>query len=199
MSTPTSFRLLGLSVLSAGYLLSNSLAQQGQPPGDPGKPEGKEPPAVNIDQLDAVKGFGGLQFNSDFSAAKDLQLEKDYGPLKIYRKMDTKLNFGPAILETILYYYYDGKLYGVAFHTNDGQDTLNLLGVFKYAFGPGQGSDDSGPSTIWLGKKNGALFDINTSSGDGSGFIFDQKLHDAYLKYESESAQKAAQQLIKGE
>jgi len=106
---------------------------------------------------------------------------------------------GSALLETILYYYYEGKLYGVAFHTNDGQDTLNLKSIFAFAFGDGQDSDDSGPSTIWIGKKNGALFDVNTSTGDGSGFIFDHKLHDAYLKYETEAAQKAAGQLIKGE
>lgn len=202
MSFPSRFRLLGLSVLTAGFCLSNSLAQPAPPKGQGDSsqpPQQQEEPPVNFEALDGMKGYGGLEFNSDFSAAKDLVLEKDYGPLKIYYKKDSKLALGPALLETILYYYYEGKLYGIAFHTNDGQDTLNLLSVFHFAFGPGNASDDDGPSTIWLGKKNGALFDINTSSGDGSAFIFDHKLHDAYLKYESESAQKAAQQLIKGE
>lgn len=200
MSTPSRFRLLGLSVLTAGACLSTSLGQTTPPKGqgDPSQPPQQEP-QVKVEALDAVKGYGGLQFGSDFSATKDLVEERGNGKLKIYYKKDTKLSLGPAHLETVLYYYFEDKLYGVAFHTNDGQDTLNLLSIFKYAFGPGNDSDDSGPATIWLGKKNGALFEINTSNGDGSAFIFDQKLHDAYLKYESEAAQAAAQQLIKGE
>lgn len=197
MITPRSVRLLSLSVLATGYLASLTYAQDKKV--DPTQPPSKEDSPTNIVQLDAVKGYGGLAFGSDFSSAKDLEVEQDRGPLKIYKKKGEKLMIGPALLETILYYYYEGKLYGVAFHTNDGQDTLNLKGIFAFAFGDGQDSDDSGPSTIWIGKKNGALFDVNTSTGDGSAFLFDIKLHDAYLKYETEAAQKAASQLIKGE
>jgi len=197
MITLKSARLLSLSILATGCFASVAFAQDAKK--DPAQPPSKEDSPTNFAQLDAVKGYGGLAFNSDFSAAKDLVVEQDRGPLKIYKKKGEKLIIGSALLETILYYYYEGKLYGVAFHTNDGQDTLNLKSIFAFAFGDGQDSDDSGPSTIWIGKKNGALFDVNTSTGDGSGFIFDHKLHDAYLKYETEAAQKAAGQLIKGE
>lgn len=197
MITPQSVRSLSLSVLLTGCLASAAFAQDA--PKDPNQPPSKEDSPTNFARLDAVKGYGGLAFGSDFSTAKNLVLEQDRGPLKIYKKQDEKLIIGPALLETVLYYYYEGKLYGVAFHTNDGQDTLNLKGIFAFAFGDGQDSDDSGPSTIWIGKKNGALFDVNTSTGDGSAFLFDHKLHDAYLKYETEAARKAADQLIQGE
>ena len=197
MIASQSVRLLILSVLMTGCIASAAFAQDA--PKDPTQPPSKEDSPTNIAQLDAVKGYGGLAFGSDFSSAKNLVLEQDRGPLKLYKKKDEKLVIGPVLLETILYYYFEGKLYGVAFHTNDGQDTLNLKGIFAFAFGEGQDSDDSGPSTIWIGKKNGALFDVNTSTGDGSAFLFDHKLNDACLKYETEASQKAAEQLIKGE
>ncbi|MFZ4682820.1 MAG: hypothetical protein ACOYMS_09975 [Terrimicrobiaceae bacterium] len=202
MITFKSVRLLSLSLAVAGFFPSLSSAQDSKV--DPTQPPSKEDSPTNIAQLDAVKGFGGLAFGSDFSAAKGLEIEQDRGSLKIYKKFDggeakVPLALGPVLLETILYYYFEGKLYGIAFHTNDGQDTLNLKRVFATSFGAGQDSDDSGPSTIWIGKKNGALFELNTSTGDGSAFLFDIKLHDAFLKYESEAVQKAAAQLIKGE
>ncbi len=197
MITSRSVRLLSLSVLATGFFTSLTFAQDAK--SDPNQPPGKEDSPVNIAQLDAVKGYGGLAFGSDFSAAKGLEIEQDRGPLKIYKKKDPQLTLGPVLLETVLYYYFNGKLYGVALHTDDGQDSLNLKTVLGFAFGAGQDSDDNGPSTIWLGKKNGALFEVNTSTGDASAFLFDVKLHDEYLTYESEAAQKAAKQLVTGE
>ena len=188
-----SVRLLSLSLAAAGCVTSIALAQD-----DPSKPT-KDNPPTNFAAVDGLKGFGGLAFGSDFSAAKDLEIEQDRGALKIYKKKGEKLLFGPALLETVLYYYYEGKLYGVALHTEDGQDSIALKTILHYAFGQGQESADEGPSTIWIAKKNGVLFDLNTSSGEASAFLFDIKAHDAYLKYESEAAEKAASQLVKGE
>jgi len=196
MITSKSVRLLSLALLSAGFFPLVSFAQNATGPSS--KPT-KENPPTNVEQLDATKGYGGLAFGSDFSAAKDLEIEQDRGSLKIYKQKDAKLALGPVLLETVLYYYYDGKLYGVALHTNDGQDSLNLQSVLTSAFGDGQPSTEGGPSVVWMGKKNGALFELNTSTGDASAFIFDIKLHDAFLKYESEAVQKAASQLVKGE
>jgi hypothetical protein len=188
-----SVRLLSLSLIAAGYVTSISFAQD-----DPSKPT-KDNPPTNVAALDGLKGYGGLTFGSDASASKDLEIEQDRGPLKIYKKKGEKLQLGPVLLDTVLYYFYDGKLYGVALHTDDGQDSLNLKNVLTFAFGAGQDSADGGPSTVWMGKTNGALFELNTSSGEASAFLFDIKAHDAFLKYESEAAQKAASQLVKGE
>lgn len=188
-----SVRLLSLSLIATGCVTSFSFAQD-----DPSKPT-KDNPPTNVAALDGLKGYGGLTFGSDFGSAKDLEIEQDRGALKIYKKKGEKLLLGPVLLDTVLYYFYDGKLYGVALHTDDGQDSLNLKSVLTFAFGVGQESADGGPSTIWMGKTNGALFELNTSSGEASAFLFDIKAHDAFLKYESEAAQKAASQLVKGE
>ena len=149
--------------------------------------------------MDAIPGYGGITFGTELAKVKDsLVLEQDRGALKIYKQKTPTLTLGPVILETVLFYFYEGKLYGVALHTNDGQDSLNLESIFHFAFGSGQSSADEGPSTVWIGKTNGALFEINTSTGDGSAFIFNAAAHDAFLKYESEANQKAADQLLKG-
>jgi len=197
MITLKSVRLLSLSLVAAGFLPGNSFAQDSKI--DPTQPPPKEESPTNIAQLDAVKGYGGLAFNSDFSAAKDLEIEEDRGPLKTYKKKGEKLILGPALLETVLYYYYEGKLYGVAFHTEDGHDSTNLKSILVAAFGHGEDSADGEPSTIWIGKKNGALFEMNPGTGEAHAFLFDHQLNDAYLKYESEADEKAASLLIKGE
>lgn len=171
-----------------------------QDPGSSGPPAEAPNQAEFLAKLDAIPGYGGIAFGSDFSKAGDsMALEQDRGPLKIYKKKGESLLVGSALLETILYYFYEGKLYGVAFHTNDGQDSLALKSVFINALGMGEDSAEGGPSTIWIGKKVGALFDLNTSTGDGSAFLFDVKAHDAYLDYQSKAAQKAAAQLLKGQ
>lgn len=181
--------------------LSPLSAQSGPPAGaDPETaPPTPQELAAYLAQLDGVPGFGGLTFGSDFAKVKDsLVLEQDRGSLKIYKKKDASLTLGPVLLETVLYYFFEGKLYGVALHTHDGQDSLNLKSILHTAFGPGEDSADEGPATIWIGKKIGALFDLNTSTGDGSAFLFDVAAHDAFLQYESEANQKAAAQLLKG-
>ena len=149
---------------------------------------------VNVDK---VPGFGGVAFGAEFSA-KGFKLEQDRGALKLYRKTGEKLLMGPALLETIIYYVFQGKFYGVAFHTNDGQDSLALKDILINAFGTGKNSADEGPGTVWLSKKNGVLFDLNQSTGDGVAFLFDMKLHDLCLAEQAASEKAAADQLIQG-
>ncbi len=188
-------------VVSAGALsLTPVFAQEAPPSGPkPGEEESKyaEADQAKLANLDKVTGFGGMDFGSSFST-KGFELEQDRGALKIYKKSGEKLLMGPALLETVLYYVFDGKFYGVAFHTNDGQDSMALKSVLINAFGLGQNDEEGGPSTAWLSKKNGAFFDLNTSTGDGSAFLFDMTLHDAALAEQSASAKAAAQQLIQG-
>jgi len=171
-----------------------------QEPAAPGAQEAKydeEADHAKMANLDKVPGFGGVTFGAEFSA-KGFVLEQDRGALKLYKKTGEKLLVGPALLEAVIYYVFEGKFYGVAFHTNDGQDSLALKNILVNAFGTGENSTDEGPSTVWIAKKNGALFDLNQSTGDGSAFLFDLKIHDAVLAGQSASEQTAAQQLIQG-
>jgi len=183
---------IGIFTLTAGLALAQNAPQK-----PPTSPEGLTTDTSKNEAVDKVPGYGGIAFGAEFPVA-DFELEQDRGKLKIYQSKDEPPLLGPANLETILYYVFDGKLYGVAFHTDDGQDSLALKSVLVYAFGPGQDSEDGGPSTIWLGKKNGALFELNTFTGYGSAFIFDHKLHDACLADQTETAKAAAQKLIQG-
>ncbi|MEI8292489.1 MAG: hypothetical protein WCG66_00715 [bacterium] len=178
--------------------LSASLAQSppSAPPQQQSSKEEAEDQAKALN-LDKMPGFEGISFGADFPA-KDFKLEQDRGALKIYRKSHDKILMGPALLEAVLYYVFEGKFYGVALHTDDGQDSLALKGILVNAFGTGVDSEDNGPSTIWMAKDRGALFDLNTSTGEGSAFIFDHKLHNACLAEQSQASQSAAKQLIQG-
>ncbi len=176
------------------------LAQDSSAPSPkPGEEESKyaEADKAKLQNLEKLTGFGGMKFGEEF-VAKGFDVEQDRGALKIYRKPGEKLLMGPAMLETVLYYVFDGKFYGVAFHTNDGQDSMSLKSILINAFGFGENEADGGPSTVWLSKTNGAIFDLNQSTGDGSAFLFDMKLHDACLAEQSASAKSAAAQLIEG-
>ena len=180
--------------------LSPVMAQDAPAPAaQPGEAEGKyaEADKAKLANLEKLPGFGGMKFGDAFSG-KGFELEQDRGVLKIYEKSGEKLLMGPALLEAVLYYVFDGKFYGVALHTDDGQDSMALKSILINAFGMGQNDVGGGPSTVWLTKTNGALFDLNTSTGAGSAFIFDTKLHDACLAEQSASAKSAAKQLIQG-
>jgi len=191
-------------VVSAGALSLTPVFAKDQPPKSsgpkPGEQEAKYDEAADRAKranLEKLSGFGGMDFGADFPAT-GFEVEQDRGALKIYKKTGEKLLLGPALLETVLYYVFQGKFYGVAFHTEDGQDSLALKSVLVNAFGTGENSVDEGPSTLWLTKKNGLLFDLNPSTGEASAFLFDIKLHDACLAEQSAAASEAAQQLIQG-
>jgi len=185
---------------AAALILSLPASYSQSPPTPPPSGESSKEEAENNAKqlnLDKMPGFGGVAFGADFPVA-DFKLEQDRGALKIYRKTSDKILMGPALLDDVLYYVFQGKFYGVAFHTADGQDSLAFKGILINAFGKGMDSEDNGPSTIWMAKSRGALFDLNTSTGESSAFIFDHKLHDACLAEQSQASQSAATQLIQG-
>jgi hypothetical protein len=195
-------KLKRIAVVSVGAFSMSPVFAQESPAPAPGPSSGEAKYDEEADQakmanLDKVPGFGGVAFGAEFPA-KGFQLEQDRGGLKLYKKTGEKLLVGPALLEAVIYHVYEGKFYGVAFHTNDGQDSLALKNILINAFGTGENSTDEGPSTVWIAKKNGALFDLNQSNGDGSVFLFDIKIHDAVLADQAAAEKAAAQQLIQG-
>ncbi len=183
--------------VSAVLLTMSGIAGAQDGPSAPPESEADKALLLNVDKL---PGFSGMAFGDAFPTSGDkFEIEQDRGNLKIYKGKDAKLLFGPALLDTLLYYVWDGKLYGVALHTDDGQDSLALKSILVNAFGTGQASSDGAPSTIWIGKKNGVLFDLNTASGEGVAFLFNNALHDEQLKQQSQESKDAAAKLIKGE
>jgi hypothetical protein len=190
------YKTLFAGFISLSAVVAETPAPQYVVPGEQISPE-ETADRAKLANLDKMPGFDGIAFGEAFPT-KNFEIEQDRGALKIYKKENQNLLMGPALLETILYYVFEGKFYGVAFHTNDGQDSLAMKEILTNAFGSGHGSADEGPSTIWIAKKRGAIFEINTSTGDSSTFIFDHDLHDACLKDQDKAAQTSAQQLIQG-
>ena len=157
--------------------------------------------ALKLANVDKVTSYGGVEFGAPLPESGFI-LEQDRGSLKTYKKSGEKLMLGPALLDSVVYYFFNGKFYGVAFHTNaahtnDVEDALSLKSIFIDAFGKGEDSSGGEPSTIWIGKKHGLIYDLNESTGDASAFLFDKNIHDAVLTDQSASEQAAAQQLIK--
>ena len=146
---------------------------------------------------DAVTGYAGIRFGAPFPASR-FQLEANRGAVKVYTKKGQCLQMGPASLDAVLYYSYQGKFYGVAFHTKDGEDSMGLGNVLADAFGKGKKENQGGPSISWSGKNVGVLYEVNTSTGEGNEFIFDESIHDAVIGEQSSSAQTAALKLIQG-
>jgi len=185
--------------VSAVFLTISGIAGAQEGPSAPPESEADQSLLLNVDKL---PGFSGLSFGDAFPTSGGggkFELDQDRGKLKIYKGSSDKLLFGPALLDTILYYVWDGKFYGVALHTDDGQDSLALKSILVNAFGSGLASSDGAPSTIWIGKKNGVLFDLNTATGEGAAFLFSHALHDEQLKQQSQDSKDAAAKLIKGE
>ncbi len=183
--------------VSAVFMTMTGITGAQEGPSAPPESEADKALLLNVDKL---PGFSGMTFGDAFPVSGDkFEIEQDRGKLKIYQASKDKLLFGPALLDTILYYVWDGKFYGVALHTDDGQDSLALKSILVNAFGMGQASSDGAPSTIWIGKKNGVLFDLNTATGEGVAFLFNNALHDEQLKQQSQESKDAAAKLIKGE
>lgn len=157
--------------------------------------------AAKLANIDKVVGHGGVLFGTPLPDS-GFTLLQDRGDLKTYKKADEKLLIGPALLESVVYYFFKGKFYGFAFHTNshhtnDIEDALALKNIFIDAFGSGENSAGGEASTIWLGKKTGLIYDLNTSTGDASSFLFDKAIHETFLTDFAASEQTAAEQLIK--
>ncbi|MET0224444.1 MAG: hypothetical protein ABW346_08725, partial [Terrimicrobium sp.] len=73
----------------------------------------------SVAYLDSLAGFRGIKFGTAFSEFTDLTLDQDHGKLKLYTKTNEDLKLGLARLDTIVYHFFDDKLYGVSIHTTD--------------------------------------------------------------------------------
>jgi hypothetical protein len=152
---------------------------------------------AGLANLNKVTSYGGMNFGSKFPAW-NFQIEQDRGDLKIYRKIKQNHLMGPVHLDEILYYAFQGKFYGVVFHTDDGENSALLLTILIDAFGTGKKEAHGGTTRNWSGNNIGLIFDENNSTGQANAFLFDERLHEACLTYQESAAQAAAQSLIQG-
>ena len=96
-------------------------------------------------------------------------------------------------LETIVYHFFDDKLYGVSIHTTDPANTQTLVAIAGTGFGQGAKLDQH--NTIWQGEKAWAQLSQNPGTGEGTLFIGDCELSRQLGEYEQRAAMEAAAQL----
>lgn len=173
--------LLGLAASFAAFSALN--AQDKPAASQPGSPA----------YLDALDGFRGVKFGSEFSKFTDLVVDQDRGKLKLYTKKGENLTFGLAKLTTIVYHFFDGKFYGVSLHATDIADTRTLVAIASTGMGAGEKLD--GLNTIWQGETCWAQLSQNPSTGEGTLFIGNCELSRQLGAYEQKAALEAAAQL----
>ena len=147
----------------------------------------------SVAYLDSLAGFRGIKFGTTFSEFTDLTLDQDHGKLKLYTKTNEDLKLGLARLETIVYHFFDDKLYGVSIHTTDPANTQTLVAIAGTGFGQGAKLDQH--NTIWQGEKAWAQLSQNPGTGEGTLFIGDCELSRQLGEYEQRAAMEAAAQL----
>jgi hypothetical protein len=147
----------------------------------------------SVAYLDSLAGFRGVKFGTSFSEFQEMALDQDHGKLKLYTKKDEDLKLGLARLETIVYHFFDDKLYGVSIHTTDPANTQTLVAIAGTGFGQGAKLDQQ--NTIWQGEKAWAQLSQNPGTGEGTLFIGDCELSRQLGEYEQRAALEAAAQL----
>jgi hypothetical protein len=161
---------------------------------DPSKKVAGPEPAT---KLDTTTGFRGQKFGTELSQFQNLTLDRDEGDLKLYTKRDENLQLGPVKLGTIVYHFFQDKLFAVSLHTESRDNTLGLLRIAVAAFGEGNQSaeakDDLDRS--WEGKNAEAFFNVNPKTEEGSLIIRDNQLSTQVEQYREKLTKEAANDL----
>jgi hypothetical protein len=156
------------------------------------------PPNVpgHTEFLDYKNGFRGITFGTPVSQFKNLELVRDRGAVKGYRKTDEDLNIGAVTATNIVYIFVHDKFYAVSIHADGGFNGTNLLKIFQAAFGPGAHPEGAANKYFWAGKVAGAHFyeDVEPNH-EVRGWIGSLEIQKEYDKVMQDSFTEAAQQL----
>jgi hypothetical protein len=145
--------------------------------------------------LDYKDGFRGVKFGASVKDFKNLEMYRDRGAVKVYRKTDEDLNIGTATVTNIIYIFVHDKFYAVSIHA-DGRNGSNLLKVFQAAFGAGAHPEGGASQYFWTGKKASAhFFEDEGPTHEVRGWIGDNDLQKDYDSIMQEIFVAAAQQL----
>jgi hypothetical protein len=160
----------------------------------------------HIHYLDFRNGFRGVKFGTPFSSFQGLELVRDTGATKTYRKANDDLKIGEAQLEQIRYQFVEDKFMGVSLFTKEESDGEALLVVLELAYGggipqkPHAGGADSGHAThahefLWKGKVANARLTFGESH-DSESWIGNNELQDRCGKLQKRIAEEAAASLL---
>jgi hypothetical protein len=196
--------LHGLSIVAALAFAMGVLGGQaaGQAPGM-GAPSSNQPQIHDLpadvpghtEFLDHKNGFRGVTFGSGVKDFKNLEVYRDRGAVKAYRKTDEDLTIGTASVTNIIYIFVHDKFYAVSIHA-DGRNGTNLLKVFEAAFGAGAHPEGTSSQYFWTGKVASAhFFQDEGTNHEVRGWIGNNDLQKDYDKVMQEIFIAAAQQL----
>jgi hypothetical protein len=145
--------------------------------------------------LDHKNGFRGVAFGTSVKDFKNLEVYRDRGAVKVYRKTDEDLNIGTAAVTNIIYIFVNDKFYAVSIHA-DGRNGSNLLKVFQAAFGAGAHPEGGASQYFWTGKVASAhFFDDEGPTHEVRGWIGNNDLQKDYDQVMQQIFVAAAQQL----
>ncbi len=145
--------------------------------------------------LDHKDGFRGVKFGTSVKEFKNLELYRDRGAVKVYRKTDEDLTIGTANVTNIIYIFVHDKFYAVSIHA-DGRNGSNLLKVFQAAFGAGAHPEGGSSQYFWTGKVASAHFyEDEGANHESRGWIGNNEIQKEYDSVMQEIFTAAAQQL----
>jgi hypothetical protein len=160
----------------------------------------------HVHYLDYRNGFRGVKFGTPVSSFQGLELIRDSGATKIYRKANDDLKIGEAQLEQIRYHFVDDKFMGVSLFTKEESDGEALLTVFELAYGngipqkPHHGGQNSNHTThadefLWKGKVANARFTF-AENHEAESWIGNNALQDQCGQLQKKIAEAAAASLL---
>jgi hypothetical protein len=196
--------LLSVALLASvvGILGSQAASQSNAPP--MGAPTLSTQPVVHdlpadvpghTEFLDYKNGFRGVAFGTSVKDFKNLEVYRDRGAVKVYRKTDEDLNIGTSSVTNITYIFVHDKFYAVSIHA-DGRNGANLLKVFQAAFGSGAHPEGGPTQYFWTGKVASAhFFDDEGPTHEVRGWIGNNEIQKDYDQVMQQIFTTAAQQL----
>ncbi|HLM79165.1 MAG TPA: hypothetical protein VK302_00900 [Terriglobales bacterium] len=145
--------------------------------------------------LDYKNGFRGVAFGTSVREFKNLELYRDRGVVKVYRKTDEDLTIGTATVTNIHYLFVHDKFYAVTIHA-DARNGSQLLKVFEAAFGPAAHPEGTPSQYFWTGNVASAhFFEETDANHEVRGWIGNNELQKDYEQVMREIFVAAAQQL----
>jgi hypothetical protein len=160
----------------------------------------------HVHYLDYRNGFRGVKFGTPVSSFQGLELIRDTGASKIYRKTIDDLKIGEAQLEQIQYHFVDDKFMGVSLFTKDESDGKAFLAILELAYGNGipQKPQPGGEGTshtshahefLWKGKVANARLTFGENH-ESKSWIGNNELQDHCGQLQKKIAETAAASLL---
>lgn len=152
-------------------------------------------PKPSAEALEEKYGFRDARLESDTTAFKDLNLlgyRQPYGGLQTYWRTNDPKQIGEAQLEDINYYFYKGKLLGIAIMMKYSTDGQAFLAMLKAKYGEGQRAASGGENYTWSSKRVLLQYAEKPISGATTVIMLSKALDADKKAFDAAAAKKAS-------